>query len=364
MQKCIQYQRVDRLSVEPSIKIPSEHDFSIFFVSFLLDVCFPVSARVSNQRLLGFWKKITSMNLFDSDSNNVFVAERERKMTGLYIFLLAFSFTALAFYTGLPGTINTYAIKNPSQSDYLHLQAKYSDTLECPCRNSRIRYSNLIQISIKYHQICTSNFVAPFFIAQLFIFNATQTHPHDFMGMSGVHFTHMAVFCQFYRSYINTTYASFLDGEFIASKLVIPEMFETQLNSELLNTNSLIQSYLDGGISSAIDILTNSYLISSAYTSFSLKIATDGSTQIEPTGFLNCSCIKDPKTCSTDAAFYAYSPVNGSLELLFKMIGLRLGCSPFQSTFQSSLACWYSLECYQTVRPLFRFTEVTQEEAR
>jgi hypothetical protein len=167
------------------------------------------------------------------------------------------------------------------------------------------------------------------------------------MAMSGVHFTHIALLCQASQVYIDGSYRMFTDRKFIASRLLVPDIFETQFNSDLGKINLKLLSYVEGGVSAVLEILVSSYGISSAYTSFNLRVVADGSIQIEPTGFVNCSCITDVRTCSIDAAFYAYNPSNGSLDLLSPLTGLRLGCSPLQSTLQSSLACWYSSDCYE-----------------
>jgi hypothetical protein len=311
------------------------------------------SADTRKQKIKQLWKKVRSLNLFDSDSNNLMLMEREKKMTLLYVFLLMLTFTTLAFHTGLSRATITYTVKNPSQSDYLLLHAKYPDTLECPCTQQQIGYFKLIHINIKYHQICTSGFVSPFFIGQLYTYNATDTHPHDFMAMSGVYFTHIGLFCQGNQKSVNDLYKRFWEKNFVSMQLMVSEVFETRLNSDLRKTNLEFLSNWDGGISSALELLINSYAISRAYTSFNLRVVADGSIQIEPTGFANCSCIKEPKTCSTDTAFYAYSPSNGSLDVLSNIMGVRLGCSPVESTLQSSLACWYSSECYEMVREIF-----------
>ena len=281
--------------------------------------------------------------------------ESERKMTRLYVFLLTFTFTNLAFYNGMYTATITYTVKYPSQSEYLLLQAKYPDTLECPCKQPDITYSRLVDINIAYHQICTSGFVFPSFISQLYTYNLTDTHPHDFMAISAVHFTHIALFCQASQVYIEDSYKTFPNRKFVASRLLVPDMFETQFNSDLRKTNLEFLSYVEGGILAVLEILISSYGISSAYTSFNVRVVADGSIQIEPTGFVNCSCITDVRTCSIDAAFYAYNPSNGSLDLLFSLTGLRLGCSPLQSTLQSSLACWYSSDCYEKASEILFF---------
>ena len=274
-------------------------------------------------------------------------------MTRLYIVLLLLAFTTLAFYVGLTEVSNFYTVTNPLESDYLSLQDKHPDTLQCPCSRTQIPYLNFTTVSLKFHQICSSGFISPLFISQLFTFNDTYTHRHDFMAMSAIHFTHIALLCVLTNNFISDGYRNTLHSDFITSQLMTPDAFQNKINSDLSSSEALTQAYLNRGISELLELTTASFVLSAGYTSFNLHIVSDGGIQIEPSGFSNCSCITDAKTCSTDAAFYDYNPTSGSLTLLSNVMGIRLACSPFRSTMQSTFACWYSSECYQQVNITF-----------
>ncbi|CAF3860629.1 unnamed protein product [Rotaria sp. Silwood1] len=142
--------------------------------------------------------------------------------------------------------------------------------------------------------------------------------------------------------------------QYIASKIMLEDLafdFSTDIYFENCAPLTFIQESLINQYTQALsEFLTYLYPLSAAYEPWTLQIDGNGYVEIEHSTFLNCSCILQEKTCSTEGGFYEYNSTNESLTLLYAVIGIRIGCSPHRSTFLSSLACWYSSECYDTVR--------------
>jgi hypothetical protein len=79
--------------------------------------------------------------------------------------------------------------------------------------------------------------------------------------------------------------------------------------------------------------------------------SSDTQVRIEHLNFFSdCSCLSNPTSCSDDAAFYSYIPMNNSSYPIFTIANIRIACRPLKSLLQSNLACWYSTDCYQMVR--------------
>ena len=298
---------------------------------------------------------IKSLNLFNSDSEDVFKIGRERKMTYLYMFMLLVIFFVLAFYVGFSKEITMYTFHNPSEENYQHLGRLYPDTLVCPCNQTNIPYWKISEVHVTYHQICSSDFISPIFIGQLYNFDILNTHKHDFMMMSAVYFTHLRLFCEFIKQLIANSYGNSFKENFFASEAIGLDAFEKKINNDVISFTDLLKAYANRGISELLEVTTIGFLISVSSISFNLLLNVDGNIDIRPIGFENCSCIVHTETCSTAAAFYHYNPRNHSLTLLYEVMGVRLACSPFLSTMHSNLACWYSSECYNTVSSYFRF---------
>ena len=306
------------------------------------------------ERLRWSWIQIKSLNLFDSDSDVPQMINQERQTTRLFIVLILIIFTILTSFVAVPQTVNIYNVYKPSQAEYEFLHANYPVTLQCPCNRLEISYAKLVLVNIEYHQICSSTFVSPLFIAQLLLFNDTNLYNNDFMAISAAHFTHIAFFCLTTQGLVSKAYEDFQRKSYISAKLVAPNALEEQLGRELEYLKSVLRGYLDWAIKELVEVTTMVFGLSATYTTFSLRLTPNGSVDIESGGFSNCSCITQPKTCSTAAGFYSYNPSNDSLTLLYRVAGMRFACSPARSTMQSSLACWYSSECYQTVSDMQR----------
>ena len=150
-------------------------------------------------------------------------------------------------------------------------------------------------------------------------------------------------------------YNSFKERLLINTKLLSPEAFDSQAtqlanvfvrNTQLFFTRSLTQLREIVGISQPLPATSTLIYELLIRATFHRK-----QVQIEPsTFFSHCSCITDPTTCSKQAAFYEYNPLNDSHNPTFTVLGIRVACSSMESVFQSNLACWYSSTCYQTVR--------------
>jgi len=230
---------------------------------------------------------------------------------------------------------------------------KYADTIECPCSNVAIPYEKFISISQSYHQVCSSGFISSDFIDQLFIFNRTILHRSDFMAISAPYFSWINSFCTLCRVVIYNFYNAF-QAELFVNEKVLPENIFTK------QADDIIQSFITSALTSFVRALlesielTDSYQpLSASYSSFDLQVTSNGSIGIDPIGFDNCSCLLEPKTCSTAAGFYSYDSSNNSFTLLSTVRGIRVSCMPLTSFLLSNLECWYSTDCYQQVRYLF-----------
>ncbi|CAF1238413.1 unnamed protein product [Adineta ricciae] len=114
-------------------------------------------------------------------------------------------------------------------------------------------------------------------------------------------------------------------------------------------TTITVKLYLNHTFSDILQLFSKSYGISTISTFCRTNVTVDGRIVIEADRFYNCSCITNPDTCSTNAAFYNYTISNNSLKLLHEIMGIRLTFSPSRSTLLSNLACWYSEERYDQV---------------
>lgn len=307
------------------------------------------------EKLSWLWLKIRMLNLFDSKSNNPVKQKHQRYTTRLYIIFVTIAFVILLCYTVITQETTVYTVQNPSQQIYEQLYAEHSNTIECTCSEISIQYSVFISIEANYHQTCSSSFISPSFFVQL---ASTRTdisiYPGDFMYLSVVYFQWLTTFCSLSQLVFSNQLTAFQTNLFVNNKLLTQDAFNIQASQLADFFISDVQYYFSRGIKEMREILGFSQLLSATSTiTYKLPIKTTSSgsqVRIEPTNFFSgCSCLSDPTSCSDDAAFYSYNSMNNSFNPIFKVLGVRLACSPMESFLQSNLACWYSSECYQTV---------------
>ena len=302
------------------------------------------------------WHQIKMFNLFDSNSNNLAKQHTERQTTRLYIILLATASVILLSYTIATEETRVYTIEKPPQETYEKLYAKYSNTMTCMCSEISIPYSEFIRIQASFHQVCSSSFVLSDLSTQLaMIKHDIRLYPIDFMLMSTGHLQWLSTLCTLSRLIFFNQLAVFLANPFVNNKLLAHQEFEvqgSQLADAFIND---IQFYFARGIKQTLEAIGITQAISATSSViYKLPIVTTPQgrqVRMEAANyFSSCSCVSEPISCSDEAAFYSYNPTNDSFHPVFKIPGMRIACNSLQSVLKSNLDCWYSSECYQTVR--------------
>lgn len=289
------------------------------------------------------------------------ILHREQQTTRVFLILLILSSAILILYVGLSKRVNVYTVNKPSLEMFEQLQEKYPHTLQCPCTTVSMPYSTVMNIDLKLHQMCSSEFISPAFIGQFFYFDQTKYYKNDFTRMSGIHFSNIAYLCIIFQILTQGSFDDYLQEQYVSASLNTREAFKIQIMSQAEEQEVKIREYNRRIIQQSIDLLKMLYPISATQNSFDLRVSPNGDVYIEPGGFPNCSCIVDLETCSTEAGFYSYDPLNDSAILLFSVIGTRLGCLPYYSVLMSNFACWYDLDCYEQVREFYQISTTFHE---
>lgn len=306
--------------------------------------------------VIWLWLKIRVLNLFDSNSNNPATHKVERQTTRVYIVLIAIAFVILLSYTVATEETIVYIVQKPSLKAYEELYADYANSITCKCSEISMPYSTFITIRASYHQVCRSSLISPLFFTKLaMIRQDLLLYPTDFMIMSAVHFQWLITFCELSRIVFSNQLDAFQNNLFVNDKLLTREIFETRTPQLIDYFIGDVQFYFARSIKQTLDIVSITHAIS-ATSSLTHKLAvtvtpSGHQVQIEPVNyFRGCSCVSNPTSCSDDATFYSYNSTTHSFDPEFQVPGMRIACSSMQSLLESNLACWYSAECYQTVR--------------
>ena len=338
-------------SIDHDVIIPQTKILNFYSISSCMNALhiFFLALTV-REKLVNAWIAIKNVNFFDSNTMNPIKIRQEIQMTRFFFFIFILASTILIFYVSFTKKMITHTLQNPTRKGYELLETRFGDRLYCPCRRTEIQFNEVVQMTIKYHQICSSGFVSPLFIGQFYGYDTIETYKYDFMTMAGTFFTHLGLFCLVLPKMLDEGFSSRLSDKLFVQKLMSPKEFNTRISTLFLSLERADGVTIQGGTSEAVDFLTNIHALSISFISFNLHMDSNGHVHINPNNISNCSCVTQSKMCSMEAAFYQYDSANKSVEQLYQVPGIRIGCSPFQSTIQSTLECWYSSECHEKVR--------------
>ncbi|CAF1412777.1 unnamed protein product [Adineta steineri] len=237
-------------------------------------------------------------NLFNTRSSDPLIIRQEILSTRLYIILVMISLIILTTYTTISNRIENKTVTFPSQSLYEKLQKKYSDSLECSCTKVSIPHGKFVRIIPKFHQVCSTDFVSQKWIDFIFKVDVELIMPIDVRTSMSAMWQLIRSFCQ---SAINTTIDT-LD-EFENSPWVNPILVtEKILDVEVQMTLNLLH---DDSCPSPGNLYLYENNMKKKHENYNLN-------QIE---------------------------ANASLS------GIIIDCLPVQSTFLSSLECFYNQSC-------------------
>ncbi|CAF1033159.1 unnamed protein product [Adineta steineri] len=174
------------------------------------------------------------LNLFKSipRSTDEFILRQQHHQTRLYLILLLLTLIILTFYAILEPTINSVTIESPSITTYSELNTKYSSTPDCPCHHTTLQYQQfLTDIQVKYHEICSSEFIFSRWLELKFIQSPiTIFFTYDIRYQSQIHFQLLSTLCHIAKQTINDGLQSLNRTKFITQKVITRLSFETQLN--------------------------------------------------------------------------------------------------------------------------------------
>ncbi|CAF4239782.1 unnamed protein product, partial [Adineta steineri] len=284
----------------------------------------------------------------------------------LYLFSLFISINIYILYADFSNQTVTEKILNPFQYDYENLVKRHSSRVTCPCTEISIPYKDIINITVDYHQICTSHFIQSSWYDLLSISNTGYYSSYtyiDFLSIMASYFRIVETFCSLANETINDAKERFLSRNLINSQLLTSNLFYSQINS---STDTFKQStkteFLDRTNLTNVLLHSNQYL-SRTITNTRLKsIFQNMSTGLYSVKMLilalytintsndKCYCVID-STCHLNRTIYDEDQL---YSIDTPPEGVNIGCSIINTAMQSSLICWFNKNCIYQAR---RFVE-------
>jgi hypothetical protein len=179
--------------------------------------------------------QVLNLNLFDSPKSRSDASQLRIALisTRIYIILLTLTIINLMTYASVIIQTQTVTIQKPSQTIYTTLQEKYQNSLSCPCKNIAINYTDLMNISIKYHPVCESRFISDAWIHQLFIRNINNFQWNDFRVIASSYFQLLTTLCSTAQRSVQNAVNDFFSKSFLTKHLLSSTSLNIQIHEEI-----------------------------------------------------------------------------------------------------------------------------------
>ena len=113
---------------------------------------------------------------------------REIITTRIYLILLPTVLIILIIYLAQKELYHTVQVNNPSFDTYKRLLDAYPDTLLCPCSRLSIPYSNFFNLTLRFHPVCSTDFVPDRLLEYLYNDDPNVYLPIDFRSVGNGQF--------------------------------------------------------------------------------------------------------------------------------------------------------------------------------
>ncbi|CAF1056544.1 unnamed protein product [Adineta steineri] len=272
--------------------------------------------------------------------------------TRLYIVSLITSIALIMFYVIIWPQTLTKTVNKPSLHAYNDLIKDHANTLECPCTFISSIYDQFIKIEPVFHQICSSPFASDEWRRNVTANIAPDLFPYaltDYRRFFSAHFHFLTELCQTSMQSINTYVNQFLSSLWVSAQLLPQTTFHTRIDS-LIEQNKLDASKSFSQFLSLLRSTNHRNAFISTYGTnydyilnrYDAGLFTLSRTQAK-TYDGNCSCALN-SNCTIQAHFVK---MNSSDTVPIK--GLKMGCTPSESFFASTLECFYDPTCIDLI---------------
>ena len=287
--------------------------------------------------------------------------------------------TSFTLYISLSSQIITVTISKPTQNQYEELQIKFSNILQCPCKDISIAYEKFIDIKTVYHQICSSDFLSQQWINFLFHENMSYYFQLDFRHSATAMFHTLRILCQQAQQTIDDNLIEFYSIQLLTPHLISNTTFIIQINSsfEMFKGETLL--LFQNLIKLFRSLAINNQLLSAQDTNYAIintqpndhppiwmfRIVIQYYELSNQSNILNCYGTKGAASklpggfyANIDRYDYAGSTgfdsqmVNPSTSMINATVilpGIFIGCLPMKSLLQSTLECFFNKTCLNII---------------
>jgi len=288
--------------------------------------------------------KLSTLNLFDSESKNETTIKYERMSTRVYIPLLYICLYFIIIFICSSKETLTIQVAKPSQTDYEQLLSSYSTTLQCPNEQISVSYKEFVHIQTSFHQVCSSDFVT--YIWQICLYTDGDyfyRERADIRQRGASYFVFLQLLCELSQTTLNNANEKFLSDTFISGQMISEDDFRSQIETTF-NRFKTVTSDKFSIILKLISEITEGNALVSSYSLNWFWALKNSSIPTIPTQAVQmpngCSCGTRSDCLQTGGFYYPFSDV-----LQVSIPGWNIACSSVETLLQSTFECFYNQTC-------------------
>ncbi|CAF1651899.1 unnamed protein product [Adineta steineri] len=273
----------------------------------------------------------------------------QRISTRIFIILLILSLTVLILYTSLVNVTKTIDINAPIIIQYSQLYSTYPQTLTCACTQISIDYDKFLKINYTLHQICTSIFVADYWINYFYATRGTATlNSDDFRQSGSFIFQALNTSCQLSNQTISNRLTQFYSSQYVSTSVTPLQVFQLQTQEFVSQFISSITNDFLLSISTIRQTTRANNLLAGQLTNYGLYRQSSNYVSSFSVSYGNCSCASSA-TCAYEFPFYD----SKNSKVIFIVPGIYVGCYIIEALLQSNLQCFYNKTCINKIQSYF-----------
>ncbi|CAF0992437.1 unnamed protein product [Adineta steineri] len=271
--------------------------------------------------------------------------------TRLYIILLIITMIVLAFYNVIQSRTIIKTFDKPDIDIYNSLLLTHSDTLQCRCSSISSTYNHFVQIQPVFHQICLSPFISEQWrtmITSKLYPDLSIYHDRDYRRFLSSHLQLLSGLCSEAMQSVNSSINQLLSSFFLTDQLVSLTTLENRINSLVNSSQSNAPNSFVSRLSLIRSINYGNAIMSAYGTNFQYIVPWGNPPY--PAAITQaliyddeCSCALN-MNCTTQAGF-----ILDDLSTIKPINGLKIGCTPSEALFSSTLECFYNISCINLI---------------
>jgi hypothetical protein len=204
----------------------------------------------------------------------------------------------------------------------------------------------MLHIEYTLHQVCNSAFINQSWISYFTNESKTWLHSGDFRITSPHTLGALKIFCDLSNRTISDSLIPLYSNQYVSALVISLELFQSEIKFLVDEFRSSMTNSFLLSLSMIRDTTQANALFSALQTNCILTFAPDRASLLTQEMYYDgCSCFSSG-TCTTRSSIFDHL----AQKSLFDVPGLRMGCYLIESLLQSTLECFYSQTCIDTLR--------------